>query len=306
MSTPYIRARHLLASTALAATLGVACIGTAGATGFDPPPITAAPTMEHHVGKVVWADLVTPDIAAAERFYTGLLGWNFQDRTTGGVRFGLALQDGEPVAGIVERAIRPGTKRQPSWLTFIAVADVDVTAHNAVAAGGKLIRPPYTHVARGRQAVLADPQGAVFAILSSASGDPPDLLAAPGTWIWNSLLATNASTDAAFYQTLFGYEVFDLESEDGQEHVILSTEGFARAAVNTLPAEALRHHPRWLNFVRVADAGAAAARAVALGGSVLVPPRIDRHGGMLAVLADPAGAAFGVMEWTVKEGEELP
>ena len=41
-----------------------------------------------------------------------------------------------------------------------------------------------------------------------------------------------------------------------------------------------------------------AAKAVALGGRVLVPARLDRHGGNLAVLADPTGAPFGVMEWT--------
>ena len=36
---------------------------------------------------------------------------------------------------------------------------------------------------------------------------------------------------------------------------------------------------------------------VSLGGSVLVPPHVDRHGGKLAVIADPSGAPFGVMEW---------
>lgn len=306
MSTPLLRIRGRLAGAALVMALTVPGIDATAAAGFDPPPISEPPTLERHVGKIVWVELVTPDMAAAERFYTGLFGWTFQDRSSGGARYGLALQDGQRVAGIIEWVIRPSMKVQPSWLTFIAVQDVDVTAHNAVAAGGKLIRPPHTFTSRGRQAILADPQGAVFAILASDSGDPPDLLASPGAWIWGSLLATNASTDAAFYQSLFGYDVFDLESEDGLEHVILSTEAFARASVNTLPADSLRRHPRWLNFVRVADAGAAASQAVALGGSVLVPPRADRHGGMLAVLADPAGAAFGVMEWTVREDEEQP
>jgi predicted enzyme related to lactoylglutathione lyase len=36
---------------------------------------------------------------------------------------------------------------------------------------------------------------------------------------------------------------------------------------------------------------------VALGGRALVSPHIDRHGGRIAVLADPQGAWFGVMEW---------
>jgi len=52
-------------------------------------------------------------------------------------------------------------------------------------------------------------------------------------------------------------------------------------------------HPHWLNFVRVTDAGAAAAKAVALGGRVLVKPHLDRHGGKAAIIADPTGAPVG-------------
>ena len=36
----------------------------------------------------------------------------------------------------------------------------------------------------------------------------------------------------------------------------------------------------------------------------LIEPRIDRHGGRLAVLADPSGAVFGVMEWPAAETTE--
>jgi len=35
-----------------------------------------------------------------------------------------------------------------------------------------------------------------------------------------------------------------------------------------------------------------------LGGRVLVEPRIDRHGGRIAVVADPSGAPVGLMEWS--------
>jgi predicted enzyme related to lactoylglutathione lyase len=88
-------------------------------------------------------------------------------------------------------------------------------------------------------------------------------LAAPGAWIWSSLLTHDLDAEAAFYQTVFGYEVFELESNDGMEHVILSTDDYARASVNALPADSAHRHPHWLNFVRVADAADAATRAVA-------------------------------------------
>ena len=65
-----------------------------------------------------------------------------------------------------------------------------------------------------------------------------------------------------------------------------------------MPGAAPRLHPHWLNFVRVVDTGAKAAKAEELGGRILVRPHVDRHGGMVAVIADPAGAPIGLMEWT--------
>jgi predicted enzyme related to lactoylglutathione lyase len=306
MNTSIGRLRSLIAKATVGVAFCVACIGTATAGAFDPPPLADRPSTEHHVGKMVWAELVTPDLAGAERFYTGLFGWTFQDLSSGNNHYAVAVLDGERVAGVVQHAIRTGEKRQPSWLTFLAVQDVDAATHATVGNGGKVVVAPRTYNSRGRQAILADPQGAVFAVIASYSGDTADYLAPPGEWIWSSLLARDAATDAGFYQTIFGYDVFDLASDDGQEHLVLSTDDYARASVNTLPADAVRRHAHWLNFVRVADATDAATRAVALGGSVLVPPRIDRHGGRLAVIADPAGAPFGVMEWTEADSKEEP
>ena len=74
----------------------------------------------------------------------------------------------------------------------------------------------------------------------------------------------------------------------------------------SLPADSMRRRPHWLNFVRVTDASETAKKAVTLGGRVLVEPRIDRHGGHLAVLADPSGAPFGVMEWSDTDTQQEP
>jgi len=300
------RARFFVSQAALILALGCAGPPGAFADGFDPPPINAQSSAEHLPGKVIWVELVTPDLAAAERFYGGLFGWTFRDLHAGDTRYALAQRDGEAVAGLVERAVPATEKRQPAWLTFLAVGDVDDASRAVVAKGGKILLQPRTYASRGRQAVFADPQGAVFAVLASHSGDPPDYLAAPGAWVWSSLFARDADQDAGFYQTVFGYDVFDLDDESGSRHMILSSGDYARLSVNQLPADAARRHPHWLNFVRVVDAADSSAKAVALGGRVLVPARLDRHGGKLAVLADPTGAPFGVMEWTGADSNQEP
>jgi predicted enzyme related to lactoylglutathione lyase len=191
-------------------------------------------------------------------------------------------------------------------LTFLSVSDVDAARRTALGHGAKSVSDPKTYAGRGRQAVLSDPEGAVFAVLASASGDPPDYLAEPGEWIWSALLARDAGRSAAFYQTLFGYDVFEGPSDDGAEHLVLSSDDYARASVNTLPGGSARRHPHWLNFIRVDDATEAADKAVALGGRILVEPHEDRHGGKSAVIADPAGAPIGLMEWSASQSKVEP
>jgi predicted enzyme related to lactoylglutathione lyase len=188
----------------------------------------------------------------------------------------------------------------------MSVPDVDKAKDVAVQHGAKVLYAPHDVPDRGREAVLADPQGAVFAVLASSAGDPPDALADRGEWIWSSLLTRDPDTDAAFYQTLLDYEVFDLPSGDtGAQHLLLASGDYARASANTLPSEKPGLHPNWLNYVRVDDAVAAAAKAVSLGGRVLVEPRLDRHGGKLAVVADPEGAPFGLLEWPESESKQV-
>jgi hypothetical protein len=48
------------------------------------------------------------------------------------------------------------------------------------------------------------------------------------------------------------------------------------------------------------------AKVVQSGGRVLVEPHVDRHGGQVAVVADPAGAPFGLMEWTDSDSKVEP
>jgi len=271
---------------------------------FQLPPIGDAAHGEHHPGKVIWVDLVTPDLAAAERFYGGLFGWAFDPIRTGAADYAVVMLDGRPIGGLFQRPIRAGERHQPAWLTFIAVPDVDTARRTALAHGAKSLAPPKTYAGRGAQAVLADPQGAVFAVLASSSGDPADYLAAPGEWIWSSLLTSDPAQSAAFYKAVFGYETFDLPSEDGAQHVILATDDYARAGIHTLPPG--HRHAHWLNFIRVDDAPQAVSRAVALGGRVLVEPYVDRHGGKVAVIADPSGAPLGLMEWTDTDTKEQP
>jgi len=300
------RARHFFRYWLLAALLAVAGTAPVMAAPLQLPAIVEPASQEHHVGKVIVVELVTPDLAATKQFYAGLFGWTFRDIQAGGTEYAEASLDGRPVAGLIHRDVPAGEHRQPAWLSFFAVGDVDAAEKVALQNGAKVLFEPHSIPDRGWEAVFADPQGAVFAVLASSSGDPPDFLAEPGEWIWSSLITSDPDTDAAFYQTLFDYDVFELPSDEGAQHLLLASHNYARASVNTLPAKTPNARPYWLNYVRVEDAVKMTAKVVALGGRVLVEPRVDRHGGKVAVVADPLGAPFGLLEWTDTESKEVP
>ena len=297
--------RNRRTCAALLSALFVASIAPAMADPPLLPPLLETASAEHHVGKVILVQLVTPDLASAKKFYSGLFNWTYRDVQAGGIRYAEALHDGQVIAGLLQKDLPPGQSRIPAWMTFFAVRDVDSVKKTVLQNGGRVLFEPQSFPNRGRQAAFADPQGATFSVLASTSGDPPEELADPGEWIWSSLLTSNADNAAAFYQTLFEYEVFDLPAGEGHDHLILSSENLARASVNSMPVARPDAHPHWLNFIRVGSTAAMADRVVALGGRVLVAPRIDRHGGMMAVVSDPQGAVFGLLEWPDSENKQV-
>src|SRR5450759_2005830 len=93
MSAFFDRTRHASRGFFVLLALTSCSVGLA-ALPLDLPPVSNPPTTEHHPGKVIWADLVTPDLGTAESFYGGLFGWTFQPVHGGDTDYAIALLDG--------------------------------------------------------------------------------------------------------------------------------------------------------------------------------------------------------------------
>lgn len=267
------------------------------------PPLNDPPVDTRLPGKFVWTDLVSPDLAAARRFYGELFGWSFVDHPGPRGPYAVAYAGGKPVAGIAERRGGPGVARPPSrWVAYLSVEDVAATSRLVEEKGGTALIPARSLLERGEMALLADPDGAPFGVIRSSTGDPPDQLPEPGEWIWAVYQSPASERAAAFYQDVAGYEVVLDDRLASLPDYLLVAQGYARASLVEIPAEQAGLRPAWLYFVRVADVHATVARARELGGSVLVAPRPDLADGRLAVLKDPDGAAFGVLAWNGSGG----
>lgn len=270
-----------------------------GPTKLDLPPLNTGESSKRLPGKFVWADLVTDDAAAARRFYGRLFGWTFQDK---GI-YTIASNEERPLCGILQRS-RPADRpdARPRWLGYLSVPSVSRAESAITKAGGRVLVPPQKLPRRGEQAVFADPEGAVFGVVKSSSGDPPDFLADPGDWIWIELVSRDARKAGEFYRAVGGYEVITNDTSALPGSYIFASEGYARAAALTLPADKTRVQPAWLLFVRVKSVGDCVTQVESLGGKVKLAPNSRLFGGKLAVIADPTGAELGVMEWS---GETL-
>jgi uncharacterized protein len=116
-------------------------------------------------GTLCWADLSTPDQVRAEKFYSDLFGWKFSSDTDDSPpSVYLHIQNGEEFIGGVPSAAQRDPHSPPHWLPYILTSNCDATAAKAKQLGAKFYLEPTTLENVGRFGILADPQGAVFAI----------------------------------------------------------------------------------------------------------------------------------------------
>lgn len=115
-------------------------------------------------GAFCWADLSTPDQAGAAAFYSRLVGWEL----TGSPASYLHIKNGPKHIGGVQPAAHRNPGTPAHWLIYFQVADVDAVAAHAESLGARLYLRPTTMENVGRMAVIADPQGATFAIFKPA------------------------------------------------------------------------------------------------------------------------------------------
>jgi uncharacterized protein len=263
------------------------------------PNLTLLPGAPHLPGKFVWADLVTDDLGTAQKFYSGLFGWRFLDY--GGYFIGTC--DEAPVCGMFQRP-RPADKEaKPRWFAYMSVSSLSKAAKAVQKAGGKVLAAPKKFPGRGEQAVFADPEGALFGVIKSSSGDPPDSKADIGEWIWIQLMSRDAQKAAEFYRGIGGYEIVENTVTNRLSDYVLASKGYARGTVRTIPAKYQDVRPSWLLFVRVKNAAETVAKAKELGGKVLIEPSRELHDGKVAVVADPTGAAVGLLQWDDQPGK---
>lgn len=129
----------------------------------DAPPAEDVPGP----GRMSWHELMTTDHEAAFAFYSALFGWEKDEAMDMGEAglYQMFKNGGPPLGGIFNK---PPQVPAANWLFYIKVKNVDESVEQARALGARVLHGP-TEVPGGDRIVQClDPQGAAFALHSSA------------------------------------------------------------------------------------------------------------------------------------------
>jgi predicted enzyme related to lactoylglutathione lyase len=175
----YIAVDDVAATTAKAATLGARVLMPATAMGFGTFSVIQDPTgavfalwhspqsmgsfLYGEPGGLAWNELTSTDPKAAERFYTALFGWTCHDANMPGMTYSILKRNGVAIAGAMP--VPKGGPNMSYWAVYFAVDDADATVTAAKARGAHVILPLMDVPSVGRFGFLADPQGAMFAVI---------------------------------------------------------------------------------------------------------------------------------------------
>ncbi|TMJ13545.1 MAG: VOC family protein [Alphaproteobacteria bacterium] len=247
----------------------------------------------------IWYELMSGDPAAAQAFYTAVVGWTPRGAGPDGGAHYTALEVGGRgvggIAGISPEACEQGAR--PGWLGYIGVGDADASVAAIEEAGGRTLRAPDDIPGIGRFAVVADPDGAPFMLLQPIMPEggwgpsPPRMT--PGQIGWRELHAGDGEAAFAFYSKLFGWTEAGRMDMGPMGIYRLWSSGEDEAVGGMMTGHA--DHRGWLFYFAVDSADAAAARITEAGGKVLMGPMEVPDGSWVVQATDPEGVVFSVV-----------
>jgi predicted enzyme related to lactoylglutathione lyase len=242
--------------------------------------------MVHPFNTFCFAELHTPDVARAARFYGEVLGWKAAHITGD---FHLFQVDGKDVIGLRR------TNGADRLVGYVKVDSVDRMMARAEELGARVDTPPSDTPGVAGTCVLSDPEGATFGLWEERGHAGAAVQDQNGSMWWIELAARDIVDARHFYSRLFGWDWRETPKYEISERSY---------TVFTVPdcavAGALQYHPdwgvtpHWTVFIHVADWAATCARAESAGGSLIFWRDVP-HTGRLGVIQDPGCATFTVM-----------
>jgi uncharacterized protein len=246
------------------------------------------------LGKFVWYDQMSNDLAGAEAFYNKVVGWTLAPNTMNDQRYTL-LKAGEAMVGGLMPIPAEAAGVQPAWMGYIAVDDVRAYSDKVKAAGGAIHRPATEIPNVGTFAVAADPSGAGF-LLFKGNGDqaPTQEPTKPGFIGWHELHGGDPEASFPFYSGLFGWTKGEaINMGPVGTYQIFTTKG--QQSGGMMKKSAGDAAPYWRYYITVEAIDAAGERVRSAGGKIVNGPMQVPGGSWIVDGLDSTGASFALV-----------
>jgi uncharacterized protein len=117
-------------------------------------------------GALGWNELATRDVPSASKFYGEVFGWDPHTSGEGADAYTEFKLNNRGIAGMIDMDLKGlPAEIPPHWLPYFTVDDCAAVTARAQELGGQVRMPP-TKISEGTFSVIADPRGAVFALIS--------------------------------------------------------------------------------------------------------------------------------------------
>ena len=149
----------------------MAVIGDPQGAGFAiwQPKLHPGSQIVNEPGSLVWSELALRDTVPEPAFYGAVFGWTADTAPIGGTAYTTWRLGDHPVGGMIQMDEQWPAEMPPHWMTYFAVTDVDATCGQATGLGATVHVPPKDIEGVGRFAVIGDPHGAVFSVITMTS-----------------------------------------------------------------------------------------------------------------------------------------
>ncbi|PIA77387.1 hypothetical protein BFR04_08025 [Gaetbulibacter sp. 4G1] len=209
-----------------------------------------------------FADISTYSPKKTIPFYERSFRWKYYKANN----YFTAFLGNTEVSGLYETPEKFKQMRMPHfWMTYIKVANLDVTIDKAKQLGG-IIELSYEMNGFGKVALIRDPQGAGFTIYEGDKLKNTRTKNIKNTLIWNELHVSDVTKIIPFYQEIFNWQIVQNQNEI---YEVLNNEGEYIADIMEIQNQYKGKYEYWVCMFGVENLATSKKLILENGGSLI-------------------------------------
>ncbi len=240
--------------------------------------------------KIVWYNLVTPNIDVSKEFYASIFDWTFEDKKIKGQRFTVIKQNGKPIGGMLEFP-----KAEVSlWIASVSVPNINEAIVKHTANGGKLLIEPFNAMNTGEQVIVEGPLGEKMAFINNPASPVSLVDNGPSEWIWTELWSNDPKKSKLFYEAVWGV---DCKNTVEKEKPYWYFENNDKKVAGMIANPAKGSATQWVPYVNIKDLQKLTETLKAQNVNIMLNAS-ETENGSIVIFQDPNGATVGVQNYS--------